>query len=133
MNNLLWSETMSNGKPFSQYHFSKKVSVSCSAVNEENEGTIWILDPSQSVKVIIVSKPLSSGKGLMKSIATESQHASGMGNGWRGLLGDVHYRVTYCELRERQGRQYPSLYKGVVYRRHLLPYIHEDPSNYPGS
>ena len=78
---------MSNGRPFLQYHFSKKVSTSCSAVNEENEGIIWISDPSQSVKVIIVSKLLLSGKGLIKSIATESQRASGTGNGWRGPIG----------------------------------------------
>ena len=44
-------------------------------------------DPRQSVKVIIVSNPLSVSRGPMKLIAMESPCASGMGSGWSGPVG----------------------------------------------
>ena len=45
--------------------------------------------PSLSVIVSMQSKPLSLGKGPMKSIAIESQRLSGIGRGWRGPNGLV--------------------------------------------
>ena len=87
MNSLSRSDTMSSGRPFTQYHFSKKISASLSADNVEVEGIICMSEPKRSVKVIIESKPLSKGRGPMKSIATESQRESGIGNGWRGPIG----------------------------------------------
>ena len=89
MKSLSRSETISKGKPFSQYHLWKNISASCSAVSVETVGMIWMSDPSRSVKVIIVSNPESLGSGPMKSIATESQRASGIGSGWRGPVGRV--------------------------------------------
>ena len=81
MKSLSRSDTMFKGSPLIQYHFSKKSSASFSAVRVETVGIIWISEPRRSVNVIMVSKPLSRGRGPMKSIATESQRASGMGRG----------------------------------------------------
>ena len=89
MHSLSWSEMISKGNLFSQYHLSKNVSASSLAVRVEVVGMICILDLRQSVKVMIVSNPLSTGRGPMKLIATESHWASGMGKECRGPTGLV--------------------------------------------
>ena len=87
MKSLSLSEMISSGNPFSQYHLSKKMSASCSAERLIHDGIICMSEFSRSVKVMIESKPLSMGKGPIKSIATESPRCSGMGRGWRGPNG----------------------------------------------
>jgi hypothetical protein len=102
INSLSQLEMMSNGSPFLQYHFLKNISARWSEVSVEVEGVIWISEPGQLVKVMIVSKLLSRGSGLMKLIATESHQPSGIGKGWRGLIGSrgtqkkiVEYYVVF--------------------------------------
>ena len=84
---LSWSDTISRGRPFSQYQCRKKRSANCSAVIVVVVGTIRISDPSQSVNVTRLSYPSSIGRGPMKSIATESQWSSGTGSGCSGPMG----------------------------------------------
>ena len=48
-----------------------------------------ISEPERSVNVRIMSKPSSTGSGLMKSMATESQRQLGTGKGCKGLTGLV--------------------------------------------
>ena len=75
------SEMKLRGRPLVQYQFVKKRSARPSAVRSVVHGMILTSDPERSVNVVIQSKPLSSGKGPMKSIATESQRSSGTGKG----------------------------------------------------
>lgn len=87
MTSLSWSDMISSGRLFLQYHFSKKISASWLAVKVEVEGMICISEPKRLVKVMIVSKPLSDRRGPMKSMATESQCESGIVKGCRGPIG----------------------------------------------
>jgi hypothetical protein len=90
MKSLPRSETISSGSPFSQYHSLKKISASPCAVREHWQVVGMIrTGPSLSVMVRMEWKPLSFGKGPMKSMATESQRWSGTGSGWRGPTGLV--------------------------------------------
>ena len=68
MNNYLI--TIQHYNPFSQYHPSKKVSASSLVVRVEVVGMIYISDPRWSVKVMIVSNPLLTGRGPMKSMGS---------------------------------------------------------------
>src|ERR1700761_7116833 len=86
---LSWSETMSSGRPFSQYHSLKNICASSSAVNVVFVGMMWMSEPDLSVKVTMLLEPSSGGSGPMKSIATESQRWSGTGSGCSGPTGFV--------------------------------------------
>ena len=68
------SQTMSFGKPFSQYHVLKKVTASSLAVMVVFVGTIRMSEPRRSVIVRIQSYPSSVGNGPMKSIAMDEAH-----------------------------------------------------------
>ena len=87
MNSLLRSEMSSRGSLFSQYQWSKNNTASFSAVSLDEVGMIQISEFNLSVIVKMQSKPSSTGKGPMKSKATESQCSSGTGNGCRGPAG----------------------------------------------
>lgn len=65
---LSLSNTISRGRPFSQYQQSKNRISSCFAEREVVVGMIRISEPRQSVMVRIQLCPLSSGSGPMKSI-----------------------------------------------------------------
>src|SRR6266702_838079 len=88
-NSLSRSDTISKGSPFSQYQLSKNISASFSAVRVEIVGIRRISEPRRSVRVRIMSKPLSLGSGPMKSIATESHRLLGTGSGCNGPMGLV--------------------------------------------
>ena len=84
---------MSKGRPFTQYHLSKNTLANFYAVRVEREGIICMSEPRRSVNVMMVSNPLSNGRGPMKSIATESQRSSGTRRGWSGPIG-----LVVCDL-----------------------------------
>lgn len=71
-NNLSRSDTISNGRPFSQYQWSKNTTANSSAVIFAFVGTILMSDPNRQVIEQIMSYPLSRGSGPTKSIATLS-------------------------------------------------------------
>jgi hypothetical protein len=81
MKSLSQSETILEGKLFSQYHLSKKILASLSAMSEQVVGIIQMSEPNLSVMVSMQSYPLSLGSRLMKSIAMASHHLSGTGSG----------------------------------------------------
>ena len=81
------SDTISRGRPFSQYQCLKNRCAISSAVNVVVVGMMRILDPRWSVNVMMLLWPPSGGNGPMKSIATESQWLSGMGSGCSGPIG----------------------------------------------
>jgi hypothetical protein len=60
------------GSPFLQYHLLKKSFAKLLMLCEVEHGTSWMLAPNLSVTVSKQSKPSSGGKGLIKSMATES-------------------------------------------------------------
>ena len=60
-----------------------------SAVAVDFMGAILMSKPDLSVNVTIMLNPWLLGSGPMKLMATESQHWSGMGRGWRGPMGLV--------------------------------------------
>src|ERR1700678_26781 len=68
MKSLSRSETMSVGKPFSQYHLSKNRTASSLAVREVEVRMMRISEDKRSVMVKMQSKPWSRGSGPMKSI-----------------------------------------------------------------
>src|ERR1700678_2843823 len=78
---LSWSETISKGKPFSQYHSLKKTEPNSSAGSVVLVGIIRMSELRRSVIDRIQSKPMSRGRGPMKSIEIESHLSSGMGRG----------------------------------------------------
>ena len=57
----------------------------CEMIYLSNLIRVW----SVHTTTIMVLNPLSTGRGPMKSIATESQWSSGMGRGWSGPIGLV--------------------------------------------
>ena len=57
MNNLSWSETMSEGRLFLQYQLSKNKTASSGALSEVEVGIIQISEPRRSVIVRIQLKP----------------------------------------------------------------------------
>jgi hypothetical protein len=81
VNSLSLSEMISSGRPFLQYHSSKKMVASSSAVRLDRVGIIRMSEFKRSVIVRIQSKPESIGRGPMKSMATLSPRDSGMGSG----------------------------------------------------
>ena len=81
MKSLSLSETMSEGRPFSQYHLSKNKTASSLAVRVEEVGMMQMSEARQSVIVRIEPWPWSNGRGLMKSIEIDWQHSSGIGSG----------------------------------------------------
>jgi hypothetical protein len=87
INNLLQSEIISSGRPFLQHQFSKKRIAQSSAVRVVCVGMMHTSEWSRSVIINIQSKPLSIGKGPMKSIKIESPQSSGTGRGCRGPVG----------------------------------------------
>lgn len=89
VNHLSQSETMSRGKPFLQYQWLKNRLATSLAFMFIRQGTRRISAPSQSVIVIILSWPCSSGSGLMKSMEMESPCLSGTGSGCSGPAGLV--------------------------------------------
>ena len=93
INNLSLSDTISVGKPFSQYQFLKNSDANASAVMSVRVGTMCISDPNRSVIVRIQLKPSSSGSGPTKSIATDDPLSSGTGRGCNGPRG-----LIVCDL-----------------------------------
>src|ERR1700678_3090603 len=76
------SEKISKGKPFSQYHSLKKIDANSSAVRVVLVGIIRMSDLVRwSVIDRIQLKPMSRGRGPMKSIEIELHLSSGMGRG----------------------------------------------------
>lgn len=86
MNSWSRSEMMSKGKLSLQYQWTKKICSRSSAVRDVMQGTIQMSEPRWLVRVMMQSKPLSSGNGPMKLIATELPQSSGTGSGWSGQL-----------------------------------------------
>jgi hypothetical protein len=84
---LSWSVTSSEGQPFLQNHWSKKMTANSSTVMLVLHGASWMSAPSLSVIVTMQSKLSSFGNGLMKSIATESKRLFGTGSGCSGPVG----------------------------------------------
>ena len=81
------SDTMLDGRPFSQYHAEKNNFAKCSADTSVRVGIRRMSLFSRSVIVAMQLKPSSSGRGPMKSIAILSHRRSGTGSGWRGPVG----------------------------------------------
>lgn len=100
------------GSPFSQYQLLKKTTASSSAMRVVLVGIIRTSEFKRSVIVRIQSKLLSGGSGLMKSMETELQCSSGIGNGCKGP----------------EGLEVELLFGGILCKKVCNPL--QDPSSY---
>jgi hypothetical protein len=89
VNSLSLSEMIFNGKPFSQYQLSKKMTAKSLAVILQRVGMIWMSELRRLVIDRMQLNLWSIGSGPMKSIATLSPCASRIGRGCGGPDGLV--------------------------------------------
>ena len=80
-------KSLSLGRLFLQYQWSKNRSARFSAIMSVCVGMIHTSDPGRSVIERIQSKPSSRGRGPIKSMATLSPQSSGIGSGCKEPAG----------------------------------------------
>ena len=75
---------------------------------ERSGGALGHGSSLQEMRTVVGSCcPCPGCNRLVRRYGQDNDGSGGMGHLFHGqsVLGDVHYRVTYCEFRERQGRQ----------------------------
>ena len=80
-------------------------------------GSSWMSLPSLSVNVIMQFLPLSSGRGPIKLIVTESPHWSGIGSGCKGPYSFVV--VDLFRWHSGQEATYPRLRSRHIFGQYL--------------